>query len=125
MSNLEFLVLGLTAAGIAWVNWYFFLAERSAVSASAQNGRQEVTIVVQSGYDPAVIRVKRGVPVRLTFDRRETAGCSEEVVFPEFGVKRFLPAFEQTAIDITPDTAGTFEFTCGMSMLRGKLVVEA
>jgi serine/threonine protein kinase len=45
-------------------------------------------------------------------------------VIPDFGIRRFLPPFEKTAVEVTPVTAGTFEFTCGMGMLRGKLIVE-
>jgi plastocyanin domain-containing protein len=125
MSATEWLVvLGGTAA-IVWVNWYFFLAERSAASASVgAGGVQEVTIRVKGGYEPAEVRVKRGAPVRLVFDRQETNGCSEEVVFPDFGVRRFLPAHRKTTVEISPDRAGSFEFTCGMSMLRGRLTVE-
>jgi plastocyanin domain-containing protein len=109
---------------IAWINWYFFLAQKASATATAgAGGVQEVTIGVRGGYDPADVRVSRGVPVRLIFDRQETSGCSEEVVLPEFGIRRFLPAHQKTAIEFTPETAGTFEFTCGMSMLRGRLTV--
>jgi plastocyanin domain-containing protein len=73
---------------------------------------------------PSGIRVKKGRPVRLVFDRRETSSCSEEIVFPDFGVRKFLPAFEKTAVEFTPEEAGTYDFTCGMSMLHGKLTVE-
>jgi plastocyanin domain-containing protein len=62
--------------------------------------------------------------VRLVFDRQETSSCSEEVVIPDFGIRRFLPAHQKTAVEIDPREAGTFEFTCGMGMLRGKLIVE-
>ena len=62
--------------------------------------------------------------VRLLFDRQDDGGCSEEVMLPDFGIKKFLPAFEQTAIEFTPEQSGLYEFTCGMSMLRGKLIVE-
>ena len=117
------LVAGLAA--IAWVNWWFFLARRPAATATAgAGGAQEVTIKVQAGYEPAEVKVKRGVPVRLIFDRQETSGCSEEIVIPDFGIRKFLPAFQKTAVELTPKEAGTFEFTCGMSMLHGKLVVE-
>lgn len=116
----------LGAAAIAWVNWYFFLAKRSAATASAgAGGAQEVTITVQGGYEPAEVKVKRGTPVRLIFDRRETSSCSEEVVIPDFGIRKFLPAFQKTPVELTPEKAGAFEITCGMSMLHGKLIVEA
>lgn len=87
-------------------------------------GVQEVSIAVHGGYDPSHVRVRRGTPVRLIFDRQETSGCSEEVVLPDFGIKRFLPAHQKTVIEFTPERAGTHEFTCGMSMLRGRLTVE-
>jgi len=35
-----------------------------------------------------------------------------------------LPAFKTTSVELTPDRPGEFAFTCGMSMMRGKLVVE-
>ena len=121
MSAADWLVVVAGAAAIAWVNWYFFLAARGSTVAVA--GR-EVVIGVRGGYDPAHVRVKRGVPVRLVFDRRENSSCSEEVVFPDFGVRRFLPANARTAVEVTPAAAGSYDFTCGMGMLRGKLIVE-
>ena len=127
MRTADLLVIAVGLAGIAWVNWYFFFAERGAVRAApaeGAGGRQEVAITVRGGYSPAVIRTAVGQPVRLVFDRQETASCSEEVVFPDFGVKRFLPANEKTVIEITPPAAGTYEFTCGMGMLHGRVIAE-
>ncbi|MDQ3698811.1 MAG: cupredoxin domain-containing protein [Gemmatimonadota bacterium] len=125
MSATEWLVVATGLAAIAWVNWYFFLAESSAVIAVAgAGGMQEVTVRVEGGYTPSTVRVKEGRPVRLVFDRRETSGCSEEVVFGDFGIRRFLPPHERTAVELTPRAPGSYEFTCGMGMLRGKLIVE-
>lgn len=126
MNATEWLVLIGGVAAIAWVNWYFFIAGRRVADASpaGDGGLQEVTITVRGGYEPAAVRVRAGLPVRLVFDRQETSGCSEEVVFPSFGIRKFLPAHTRTAIDLVPAERGTHEFTCGMSMLRGKLVVE-
>ena len=126
MSTSDWIVIVAGLAAIAWVNWWFFLARRPAAAAVAgAGGAQEVTITVQAGYDPAEVKVKRGLPVRLIFDRRETSGCSEEIVIPDFGIRKFLPAFQKTAVELTPKEPGTFEFTCGMSMLHGRLIVEA
>jgi len=121
----DWLAIASGIAAIGWVNWYFFLAERSsAVAAATGGGAQEVTIAVRGGYDPATVRVRAGTPVRLVFDRQETSSCSEEVVFPDFGLRRFLPAHERTVVELTPAKPGTYEFTCGMSMLRGRVVAE-
>jgi plastocyanin domain-containing protein len=70
------------------------------------------------------VRVKAGAPVRLVFDRQETSGCSEEVVIPEFGIRRFLPAHDRTPVEFTPERPGSYEFTCGMGMLRGRITVD-
>ena len=125
MSAGELLVILAGLNTIAWVNWYFFLADRgSAAAAAGAGGTQEVEVVVRGGYAPGNVRLTRGVPARLVFDRQETSGCSEEVVLPDFGIRRFLPAHQRTAVEITPDRVGKFEFTCGMGMLRGQITVE-
>jgi plastocyanin domain-containing protein len=119
-----FVLIGGLAA-IAWVNWYFFLARRTAVSAAPDgSGTQQVEIAVAGGYSPAEVRVQAGRSVRLVFDRRETNPCSEEVVIPDFGIRRFLPPNQKTAVEFTPTRPGSYEFTCGMGMLRGKVVAE-
>lgn len=123
-SMLDASVVALGAATIGWIVWYFFLADRRAAVADMVQGLQRATITVHGGYAPAQVRVKAGAPIRLVFDRQETASCSEEVVFGDFGVRRYLPAFQRTAIDLPAQDAGRYEFTCGMSMLRGSLIVE-
>ncbi|MEO7713665.1 MAG: cupredoxin domain-containing protein [Gemmatimonadaceae bacterium] len=128
MQPIDWTVIAAGAAAVAWVNWYFFLAERgvanAAVAAVGGAGRQEIAIVVRGGYSPSTIRATAGQPVRLVFDRQENSSCSEEVVFPDFGVRRFLPENQKTTVEITPPTAGTYEFTCGMGMLHGRLIAE-
>jgi plastocyanin domain-containing protein len=114
------------AAAIAWVNWYFFLAERRA-AAQAQvgaSGVQQAVIRVEGGYAPARIRLRAGEPARLVFDRREDSSCSEEVLIPDFAIRRFLPTNQRTSVDLPAARPGTYEFMCGMGMLRGTLVVE-
>ncbi|HEV8355766.1 MAG TPA: cupredoxin domain-containing protein [Gemmatimonadales bacterium] len=127
MSGTEWLVLLGGIAAIAWVNWYFFLSGRATATAAARGGAdgvQEVTVVVQGGYEPREVRVRPGGPVRIVFDRRETSGCTEDVVFPDFGIRRFLPPERKTVVEITPPAPGSYEFTCGMGMFRGKVIVE-
>src|SRR5690606_15036907 len=125
LNTTDWIVIAAGIAAIVLVVWYFFLADRGAATAAVSaGGTQEVTVAVRGGYDPATVRVKAGAPVRLIFDRQETSGCSEEIVFGDFGIRRFLPAHQKTAIEIPAPAAGTYEFTCGMSMLRGKLIAE-
>ena len=125
MTPLDWSVVLAGVSLIALINWYFFFSEPVAASMSpSAGGIAEVPIVVHGGYSPGTVRVLRGSRVRLVFDRQEVSSCSEEVVFPDFGIRRFLPAHEKTVVELTPSTTGRFPFTCGMSMLRGTLVVE-
>ena len=103
----EWLVVAGGLAAIVWVNWYFLVAGRRPVAVPGRvGGSREVTITVDGGYEPASIRVPAGETVRLLFDRRDTSPCSEEVVFPDFGIRRFLPTGKTTSIEITPAQAG-------------------
>ncbi len=125
MDTTEIFVLVSAAGLIAFILWYFF-GEREAVAASVtDSGVQEIRVTVKGGYSPDVIVVKQGVPVKLDFYRDETASCTEQVIFGDFGIARDLPAFRTTSIEFTPDKVGEFVFACGMNMVRGKLVVEA
>jgi plastocyanin domain-containing protein len=123
----EWLVVIGGIAAIGWVNWYFFLAERRSAAAQAKvgaSGVQQAVVRVEGGYAPSRVRLRAGRPSRLVFDRREDSSCSEEVLIPDFGIRRFLPAHQRTGIDLPPVRPGTYEFICGMGMLRGSLVVE-
>ena len=125
MDAAEMIVTVGGLAAIGWVVWFFFLAERARVRAvTGSGGVQEIDVRVKGGYDPDVIVVQRGRPVRLDFYRDETAACSETVVFGDFGIAKPLPAFKTTPVEFTPEQAGEFTFTCGMNMMRGKLIVE-
>ena len=124
MDNTQIAVLVGGTAAIALVLVYFFGPRRAATAAVATGGVQEVTVTVKGGYSPDRIVVKQGRPVRLNFYRDETGSCSEEVVLSDFGIARRLPAFKTTGVEFTPQKSGEFTFTCGMNMLRGKLIVE-
>lgn len=125
MDATEIVVAAGGIASIAFVLWYFF-GEREATAATVgEGGVQQIKVTVKGGYSPDVIVVKKGVPVRLDFYRDETASCSERVLFGDFRIARDLPAFKTTTIEFTPEREGEFTFTCGMNMMRGKLIVEA
>jgi Cu+-exporting ATPase len=114
-------VAAAAATGGLW--WFFFGPKRSR-RAELRGDVQEVRVTVKGGYSPDLIRVRRGVPLRLVFDRQEAGDCTSRVVFSDFAVSRSLPAFATTAVELTPDRSGEFGFACGMNMVHGTLVVE-
>lgn len=115
-------VVGLLLIG--WIVWYFCLYRKEGVAAAEVAGVQEVPIAVKGGYDPDVIVVKRGKPVRLLFNRQESSLCSEMVVFDQIGRSAKLPEGETVAVEFTPQETGEIPFQCQMGMLRGKLIVQ-
>ena len=124
MTTAQLVVTALGVAAIAWVLWYFLLSRRPVTAARASRGVQEIAITVKGGYSPDTILVQAGKPVRLLFYRDETAVCSERLVLESFGIDQLLPPFEMTAVEFTPAEPGEYPFRCGLSMLRGLVVVE-
>jgi Cu+-exporting ATPase len=107
---------------IALVNWYFLGSKGpAAVIAADGSGPIDVTVMVEGGYSPSTIEVPAGATVRMTFDRREDNPCSEEIVIPDFGIRRALPAHGKTTVEFTV-TPGRHEFACGMGMLHGAII---
>lgn len=97
-------------------------AERSAAPRRPEPAT--VRVRVRGGYQPAVVHGRVGEPLRIVFSREETSACSEHVLFPAFGKSAMLPPFEDVAVELVPERAGEFEFTCQLRMLRGRVVVD-
>ena len=115
-------VLGLAA--IVLIVWYFWLYRREGVQVAEVAGVQQVPITVKGGYDPDVIVVRQGRPVRLLFTRQESSLCSEMVIFDKIGQSAKLPEGETIAVEFTPKERGEIPFQCQMGMLRGKIIVN-
>lgn len=105
--------------------WFFYFSKKKGVWArAAAGGVQEAVITVKGGYTPDTILVKAGRPVRLIFNRQETAACSEMVVFGDFDKSAKLPTGQEVPVELMPKEPGEYEFACQMGMLRGKLIAE-
>ena len=112
-------------AALLFALFVFFFGRRTiAFAAAGTIDAPEVTVVVEGGYSPDLILARRGVPLRLVFDRRDEGPCTDEVVFPDFGVRRSLAPHEKTVVELFPERSGEFSFSCGMNMLHGKIRVS-
>lgn len=107
----------------AFILWWFLFSQRTSARSMVSEEMQEVVVKVLGGYDPESVILVQGVPAKLRFQRDEESECSEEIVIPDFGIKRTLPAFKTTTIDLQPEDVGEFPFHCGMGMMRGRIVV--
>ena len=125
MSTAQIIMSASGLLAIATVAWFFWGPRGQGVTAATSStGYQETTILVKGSYTPDVVVVEHGKPVRLTFRREETAACSETVLLPDFHRSATLPQGELVPIEFTPQDPGEYEFTCGMGMLHGKIVVR-
>jgi len=110
---------------VSSIAWFFWFSKKEPVHVlTSESGMQEVFVTVKGGYTPDLIVVQAGKPLRINFQRQETAVCSEQVLFPDFNKQATLTPFKTVPVEFTPDKPGTYGFQCGMGMLRGKVVVE-
>lgn len=117
----------VSAGGIGLIGlelWWFLFSEKTAKKAEEKDDTQEVTITVDGGYEPTEIMVSAGKPVRLNFLRRDPSSCLEQVLIPDFNRSVNLALNQITSVEFTPKTPGDYEFTCGMKMYRGKIIVN-
>lgn len=90
---------------------------------AAANPNEPIKITVSGNYEPKSVEVKKGQPVKLAFFRKDENNCGDELVFPKLGIRKKLPVGETVLVEFTPQEAGEIAFTCGMDMMRGKIVV--
>jgi plastocyanin domain-containing protein len=86
---------------------------------------KSIDIKISGGeYSPASFTVAKGQTVRLNFTRDEKPTCGDTVVIPSMKIKKTIPVNQVVSIDITPQQAGELQFTCGMDMMKGTIVVQ-
>jgi len=85
---------------------------------------QKVNITVAGGYQPNVVDLEQGVPAEITFTRTNTQGCLDVVHSKDLNFETELPLNEAQTVNIPTDKAGEFDFSCGMDMFSGKVVIK-
>lgn len=117
----KLLVALLSVLGIGGTYWFFLMKKDEKAVAVTEN---EVTIIVEGGYTPQNILIPKNKTTTLHFFRKDPSSCLEEVVLPDFKIRKYLPLHKSTAIAITPAKSGVFEISCGMNMFHGKIQVR-
>ena len=97
------------------------MSERALAKPRVQTAK---IVITTKGYQPTSLKLRRGVPARVTFLRTTDATCVKEIVLPDFNIRRALPLNESVVIRFTPTRKGTFTFVCGMNMMSGQLIVQ-
>ncbi len=115
----KFIVLITGIGGVVFVYWFFLLKRSKEVSIN-----DSVEIIVNGGYSPEVISIPKGKTTKITFIRHNSNSCLEEVVLGDFKIRKQLPLNKPVMVEVTPQEAGEFGYSCGMGMFHGKIVVK-
>ena len=107
-------------AGIVITYWFFLM--RKDEEAYVVSG-DSVEITVKGGYVPSVISLPKNKVTTFNFIRTDPSMCLEEVVLPDFKIKKYLPLHKTVPIKVHPKNSGTYDITCGMNMFHGKIKV--
>ncbi len=110
----DFVVLGFALAFIAWELWYF-RGRRDYVSPGdpTKSKAQEFRVTLQGGFDPDLVLVEAGQPVRLDVLRCEVDPAAEQLAFDTLKVTKSLPEFTRTSVDFIPQEPGDYRFFWG------------
>ena len=85
---------------------------------------QQVAIeVLNNGYNPNYIKVKKGVPVEFTLKSNGVYSCALSFIFQEYGIRVSLQSTDVKTFNFTPANTGKYQFSCSMGMYRGIMEV--
>ncbi len=104
---------------IFFVYWFFLMKNEKATEVS-----DSVDIIVDGGYSPATIAIKKGKTTKINFIRKDSSNCLEEVVLGDLKTRRYLPMNKKVTIELKPTEAGEFTYACGMNMYHGKIIIK-
>lgn len=88
-------------------------------------GQQVIKMAVggpRDAYDPDVLTVKAGVPVRWEIDGVNVSGCISYLQSPKLGIGIQLKK-GPNVVEFTPKKPGSYLFSCSMGMFRGTINV--
>lgn len=117
----KIIVIIFSLTGIIFTYWFFLMKKESKAFIVNKNS---VEIIVKGGYSPNVISIPKGKTTVFNFIREDPSSCLEEVVIVDFKVRKYLTLNKKISILITPKKEGEYDFTCGMGMFHGKIVVR-
>jgi len=131
ISGVIVILLGLFTLSRGLDNFNLFQAKEEPIkTAPATNDNSDYQIVNMSvtyaGYQPNVIHIKAGQPVKWIIDSQGATGCTSGIILYNGSqqISRQLSG-SQDIIEFTPATGLTeIKFSCGMRMVWGKFIID-
>src|SRR3989344_4902 len=110
LDKIAVIISGLV--GVVFTYWFFFQKKDNVVEAGIA-----IEGTVDGGYSPDVFSLARGKATKITFLRKDPNTCLEEVVIPNFKIRKYLPLNKAASVSITPTKPGTYDFVGVMETL--------
>lgn len=86
--------------------------------------KQEYQIQISgAGYSPNYLKVKKGLPVKITLTSNNSYGCALAFRIPSLGISKNLKPTDSQTIEFTPKEVGQIAFSCTMGMYKGVIDV--
>ncbi|PIP28222.1 MAG: hypothetical protein COX29_02350 [Candidatus Moranbacteria bacterium CG23_combo_of_CG06-09_8_20_14_all_35_22] len=79
--------------------------------------------VTSSGFQPAVLKVKKDILVKWIVKGDQISGCTNKIIVPSLEISKALVSGDNI-INFTPKNTGTIPFSCWMGMVQGKFIVN-
>lgn len=108
--------------GLIGLIYWFFFGKKEEDNLSDENKNKDL-LVVEGGYKPAIIYVEKDKPKFIAIIRRDPNSCLEEIVFPDYKIKKYLPLNEEVKITLNPPHKEG-DFHCSMNMFFGKVKIK-
>lgn len=115
----KIIVIFGSIVGILFTYWFFLMKKETQVEVT-----DSVDIIVDGGYIPNTIVIKKGKLTKINFFRKDPTTCLEEVVLGDFNTRKYLPLNKKVTIELKPKEEGEFTYACSMNMYHGKIIIK-
>ncbi len=97
------------------------VSAEAVLDGEVQKVKMQITAL---GYRPNLIIAKKGIPLVIEMHADENAGCAREIVFPDFNIRKIVPAGGSESVRLELPDKGKYRFHCSMDMVKGTIIVE-
>ena len=133
---ITYLSIGIIVIAVL-ISGYIILKQNNQTGSQTQNagglaplvdGKQILAMTVKAvSYYPNYFKLKAGVPVRWEITSSGQPGCASGAIFsnilPNGSVYLNPNQGQVTVAEFTPQSTGTYRFSCSMNMARGTIEV--
>ena len=110
---------------IGFIIWWFFIRKVNDIEAAkTSKNKQKAQIIIQGAYSPSTLVLQKGIPAEVEFVQKDSTACLAEIKSGDLALDKKLAPGEKVSIKVPTDQIGEYNYSCGMNMFHGKVVVK-